>query len=235
MRKILMLALCAASLLNVAHGAYEEVRELILPADAIKTLKIDAGSGGLEVIGVPGLREIKVTATVFVPGSNDDKAREKIREKMDLNLSQEKGVAVLDAHFGKEFWSFNNRNAINLEVRVPDDMDLVIHDGVGSVEIENVRGDLSLTDGTGQITLKDVGGNVTVKDGTGRIEISGIGGDLSVRDGTGGIDIEDVRGGVIIDDGTGNIYVANVEKSLVILNAGTGRVRYSNINGLADR
>jgi hypothetical protein len=235
MRMTLILALCAASLPTAVHGAYEEVRELTLPVDTIEVLKIDAGSGSLDVIGVSGLREIEVTATVYVPGSNDDKARKKVEEKMDLTLIQENGVAELNAHFRNGFWGFGNLNAIHLEVRIPNNLDLAIRDGVGSVKIQNVRGNLSLTDGTGHITLQNVGGNVTVKDGTGAIEVSGVGGDISVKDGTGRINIRDVDGGVVIDDGAGSIYVANVKTSLVIVNAGAGRVRYANINGLVDQ
>ena len=52
-----------------------------------------------------------------------------------------------------------------------------------------------------------------------------------MEDGTGGIDINGVAGTVTIDDGTGGIDVANVREDLIVLDSGTGHLRYENIHG----
>jgi hypothetical protein len=231
MRTILILAMFAASLADAAVGAYEEVRELTLDTTGVETLKIKAGAGHLDIVGVPGTSAVTVTATVHVPGRDSDKTRAKTERDTVLTLEQDNGVAELRAYFRRNFFQWGNSRTIQLEVQVPEGLHVDITDGTGSIEIQNVQGDLFVVDGTGSITMEDVGGNVKIKDGTGSITVTTVGGDISVRDGTGGIKISGVAGSVTVKDGTGDIYIDDVEKDLIIVNEGTGRVSYSNIRG----
>ena len=86
MRTILILAMFAASLADAAVSAYEEVRELTLDTSGVNTLKIEAGAGHLDVVGVPGSGAVTVTATIHVPGGDDDKTRAKIERDIVLTL-----------------------------------------------------------------------------------------------------------------------------------------------------
>ena len=52
MRTMLILVMFAASLADAAVGTYEEVHELTLDAAGVDTLKIKAGAGYLNVVGV---------------------------------------------------------------------------------------------------------------------------------------------------------------------------------------
>ena len=170
-------------------------------------------------------------ATIHVPGINDEKALEQISDDMELTLEQTVGKAELRAHFHNGISGWGRKRAINLEIHVPASLHLAIRDGTGSAEVENVRGDLSIIDGTGPLVVNEVGGNVRIKDGTGSITVSGVGGDISVKDGTGGIKISNVAGSVTVNDGTGHINVTDVEKNLIIVNSGAGRLHYANIGG----
>lgn len=231
MRTILILAMFAASLADAAVGTYEEVRELTLDTTAVNSLKIKAGAGRLDVVGVPGSNAVTVTATIQVPGGDSERTRAKIERDMVLTLEQNSGVGELRAYFRKGFWQWGDSRNIQLEVQVPAGLHLDIKDGTGSIEIQNVHGDLFVDDGTGSLTMKAVGGDVKIKDGTGSIFVTTVGGDISVRDGTGGIKISGVAGSVTVKDGTGDINIDDVEKDLIIVNEGTGGIRYSNIRG----
>jgi len=91
------MAMFTTSLAYAAMGEYEEVRELDLPTRGIDTLSIDAGAGSLDVVGVSGLSEINVIATIQVGTSNDEKAQKKIESDMVLTLDKDSDTAILKA------------------------------------------------------------------------------------------------------------------------------------------
>lgn len=231
MRSILISLIFIANLANAARAEYEEVRKLTLETEGISSLNVDAGAGSLAVYGETGISQITVIATIQVPGRDDEKALRKIDKNMILSLDRNGAIADLDAWFEHGIWSFGKGPTIHLEVHMPAQLGLAIEDGTGSIEVENVRGDVYVDDGTGSLVMNGVGGNVEIEDGTGSITVTDVGGDISVDDGTGGIEIQGVAGSVTIDDGTGSIDVADVANDLLIVDSGTGGVDYSNIGG----
>ena len=58
---------------------------------------------------------------------------------------------------------------------------------------------------------------------------------MYVEDGSGTIDIRGVRGSVTVDDGSGDIDLDDVEQDLVIEEAGSGALRYTNVRGSIQR
>ena len=222
---------------GTAWADYEEVRELSLDSHRIDTLRIEAGAGTLDVVGVAGITEITVVATIEISGRNDDRAREKVESDMTLSLDEASDAAELKAWFENSGWNWGHGGSpsISLEVRVPEGMHLKVDDGSGSIDIENVGGDISLDDGSGSMTLKDVGGEIEIEDGSGSISVSGVGGDISINDGSGSIDIRDVAGSVTVDDGSGGIDVRDVEEDLIIVDDGSGGLDFSNIGGRVQK
>lgn len=231
MRSILIMAMFTTSLAYAATDEYEEVRELNLPTRGIDTLSIDAGAGSLDVVGVSGLSEINVIATIQVDTRDDEKAQKKIKSDMVLTLDKSSDTAILKAYFDEGMFGWGDSPAIQLEVRMPEGMHLRIDDGSGSMEVTNVRGDIALDDGSGSITMNDVGGTVEIEDGSGSIVVSGVGGDISINDGSGSIKVRGVAGSVTLDDGSGGIDVSDVEEDLIIVDDGSGGLDFSNIGG----
>lgn len=233
MFKKLIPACIALGLASTAWADFEEVRELRLDTRGIDTLKIGAGAGSLEVVGASGTSEITVIAVIEISGSNDDRAREKIESDMTLTLEKDSDTAELNAWFDSSGWNWGSGGSprISLEVRMPEGLHLDVDDGSGSIEIENVRGDISLEDGSGSLTMKDIGGEVEIEDGSGSIAVSGVGGDLSINDGSGSITVRGVAGSVTVDDGSGSIDVSDVEEDLIIVDDGSGGLDFSNIGG----
>jgi len=235
-RKLILVA-AALGVTGVAWADYEEIRELSLDTRGIDTLEIDAGAGSLEVIGVDGSSEITVVATIQVDTSDDDKAREIIEDRMILVLETDSDTAKLNAWFEDGGWNWGRGDSprISLEVRLPKTMHLNIDDGSGSIDIENVRGDIVLDDGSGSLEMREVGGEIEIEDGSGSISVSGVGGNISINDGSGSIKVRGVAGSVTIDDGSGSIDVSDVEEDLIIVDDGSGGLNFSNIGGRVEK
>ncbi len=222
---------------GAAFADYEEVRELSLDTRGIDTLKIDAGAGSMDVVGSDTVNEISVVATIQVDTDDEERAREIIEDRMVLVLEKDSDTATLNAWFEDGGWNWGRGDSptIALEVRMPDGMHLNIDDGSGSIEIENVRGDIFLDDGSGSLSMRDVGGEIEIEDGSGSITVSGAGGDVSINDGSGSIKIRDVAGSVTVDDGSGSIDVSDVDEDLIIVDDGSGGLNFSNIGGRVEK
>jgi len=232
MRGILIATLAVVGVAHAAEDGYEEIRELSLVSRGIDTLSVDNGSGSIDIVGVTNSGEISISATLVVPGKNEDKARKRIEDDLRLTLDKESDTAVLVAYFEQGSWfNWNDGPSVHLEIRMPEEMHLIVDDGSGSIDIEGVRGDIALDDGSGSIALADVGGQVEIDDGSGTITADRVGGDISVTDGSGSISIRGVNGSVTVDDGSGSINVRDVEKDLIIIDDGSGGLDFANIAG----
>lgn len=235
MRGIIVMAMFTASLAGAAWNGYEEQRDLNLGASGIASVDIEAGAGSLEITGVSGADEIAVMATIKVPDRNADKAREFIESHLVLTLEKQGDTAVLKAYFEHRLWNFGDTPSVQLVVHMPDNLNLVVDDGSGSMQISTVSGNVAVEDGSGSITMTNVGGEIEIDDGSGSISVEGVGGDISIDDGSGGIKVRGVAGSVIIDDGSGSINVSDVEKDLIIVDDGSGGLNFSDIRGRVEK
>ena len=236
MRSVLIATLLLITAAGAAAKDYEEVRELKLDTAGIRTLNVDNSAGSIDIVGVAGLSEIRVTATIVVPNKSENKARRKIEKDLVLLLDRNRDTAVLNAYFEHGGWfNFGESAAVSLEIRVPEELQLFIDDGSGSIDIEGVLGDVEVDDGSGSITLANVGGEVEIDDGSGSISVRDVGGDLFINDGSGSIKVRGVAGSVIVDDGSGGIDIHDVEKDLTIVDDGSGGLQFSNIGGRVEK
>lgn len=236
MRSILVIGFLATSLASAAGSSYEEERTLSLTTRGVDTLNVENGSGRIEIVGVSGSQEIVVTAALQVPGRNADKARKRIENDLVLTLERDSDTAVLKAYFKQSGIFRSGQNSlVHLNVRMPENLHLILDDGSGSIEVDGVRGDISLDDGSGSITMAEVGGNIEIHDGSGSISVRGVGGDISIHDGSGSIKVSGVAGSVIVDDGSGGIDVSDVGKDLIIVEDGSGGLNFANISGRIEK
>ncbi len=231
MRSFIVMAMFTASLASAAWNDYEEQRDLNLSASGIDTVDIDAGSGSLEITGVSGADEIAVMATILVPDRDNDQARRIIESELVLTLEKQGDTAVLKAYFNQDSRHFGHSPSVQLIVRMPDSLNLSVHDGSGSMSVADISGAIDVEDGSGSITMTNVGGEVQIIDGSGSISVAGVGGDISIDDGSGSIRVREVAGSVVIDDGSGSINVSDVEQDLIIVDDGSGGLDFSDIKG----
>jgi DUF4097 and DUF4098 domain-containing protein YvlB len=207
MRSLIVISMFAATLSHAAWNGYTESRELEAPANGIERLEIDAGSGDIVVRGDASAKMITVKATIRVDDNERD-ALKFIEKDLVLDLKTKNGKATLDAYFDRSFWR-HGEASVDIEVQIPQGLEIFVDDGSGSMHIEDVQGDVSVDDGSGSILV--VGAtSVRIDDGSGSVEIADVSGDVRVDDGSGNIKIRNVEGSVTIDGGSGSVQLADI-------------------------
>ncbi len=233
MRSLVVMAMFASSLACAAWNGYTENRDLALDADGVEILEIDSGAGSVVVTGIATSDEILAKATIRVP--DDDKgARDFLARELVLSLEKKRGKAILEAHFEDNSWFDGDSASIDIDVSMPDSVELFIDDGSGSILVKGMRADVEIDDGSGSIDINGAR-SVVIDDGSGPITIIDVSGDVDVEDGSGEIRIQTVGGTVTIDDGSGSIDVRDVAQDLDIIDAGSGSVRIADVRGKVSR
>jgi DUF4097 and DUF4098 domain-containing protein YvlB len=107
---------------------------------------------------------------------------------------------------GVNFWSWGVRHAsLRVEVHMPQDADLTVHSGDGSVEADSISGNVDITTGDGSITVQGAKGNIRFHSGDGHIEARGLDGSVDASAGDGHISLEGRFDGLSIRTGDGSI------------------------------
>lgn len=187
--------------------------ELSVPPDAL--LSIEAGAGSLSLRGAPDADVIQVEAEIWQVTPNDNYT-------LTLELDED-GVPRLISHTG----SGTSRDRIDLDIRVPASITLIVNDGSGSMQITDLAGPLTVEDGSGSIRIEDIGADVTIDDGSGSLRVENTGGQLRIEDGSGSIAVRNTDGDVFINDGSGSISVTDTV-GIVTVDDGSGSI---NIDG----
>lgn len=228
----------------IAECRYEEPREVSAASVGVSSVRIDASSGSLDVIGGRGAT-IKASGTACV----SDRA---YLGETRLALRKEGNTLVIEARtaearggwFGSSYASlpFVVELPSNLPVDIEDGSgpltvrgvsSVSIRDGSGPIDVSDVAGDLRIRDGSGSIFLERIGGTIRIVDGSGSIDVKGVGLDVIVEsDGSGAIDIRDVTRNVMIeDDGSGSIDVRNIGGDFTVLDDGSGGISVKDVKG----
>jgi len=227
---------------------HEAERELTVSVASGDLLRVLAGSGFLDVVGVAGLNEVRATARACA-------SHEEFLADLLLTSERDGSALVIETHYPD--WSdrggWGERYArLDLRLEVPEGMaadvkdssgeitianlgDLVIDDSSGEIEVHSILGSLRIEDSSGEISLWDVTGDVEIDDGSGEIDVAGIGGMLTISDGSGEINAEDVEGTVkVLRDGSGSIEVDGVGGDFIVERDGSGDIEFRNVTGRVD-
>ncbi len=223
----------------------QNTKQLTLDAQSLTALKVEAGSGFLNIVG-SDTTAITVKAEIYQYEAHDNYC---------LNLANKGTTAQLTANncnsnSNSNSNSNNNSNndqqtRIDLTVALPKTFSLditdgsgailientaatKIHDGSGAINVDTIKGDLIIEDGSGGITVNNVSGAVDIHDGSGSIDLTNTLSDVKVHDGSGNINIENVDGDVSVTDGSGGIYV-DTAASFTLVADGSGRVKIKNV------
>ena len=229
-------------------GSFDETRRLELSVEDIQTLKIRCGAGFLTVIGVKEMDHIRASAQIIVRGIRENEFQNFLEKHVQMALVKRKGDAVLRADVQKSF-STRSEAKINLTVKLPTTLPVIIDDGSGaiivtnlssglnikdnsgSIDIVNVTGKIKVADGSGSIEIRDARGNIEIQDGSGLIHVKRVNGDVNITDGSGEMTIQDVNGSVTVTDGSGNINIQDVTRDVFINEAGSGELNIDGIKG----
>ncbi len=234
MRSFVTMAMVLAASSTLAASDYTETRDIAVDASGATRFVIDAGAGSLEVTGVAGQDAIEVKATIVIYDADEAEGREVIDKSMKLNLERNGAVAKLEAGFKERFWGMGTNGSIKLEITAPATLALDIDDGSGSIKLAGFVSDVTIDDGSGSISVNG-GGALEIDDGSGSIDVTDAAGDVTISDGSGSIRVERIGGSVTIDDGSGSIRVNDVAGDLEIIDAGSGSVSISNVQGTVEQ
>ncbi len=199
-------------------------RRVATPLNGVSRVFVMGRAGTLRVTGRSGAREVVAAGTAC---ADDRKSLDGIQLRSERHGSELRIEAVIPEQM--HFFGGNN-GKLDFEVTLPDDMALEVHDGSGSITIENV-GELEVDDGSGGLNIHGVHGNADITDGSGEIEIADVAGNLRVHDGSGEMTIERVGGNVVIDDGSGSIDIRGVQRNVTIEDDGSGSVDVRDVRG----
>jgi hypothetical protein len=99
---------------------------------------------------------------------------------------------------------------IRVRVRVPPRYSLEVRTGGGSIEIEDVEGEVRASTSGGRIELKEVAGSADVRTSGGSIEAEEIEGDLSADTSGGAIRVAETTGRVEVHTSGGELEILDV-------------------------
>lgn len=226
---------------NPSHANYHSQQKLMIDADMLTTLDVEAGAGSLTISGSDAVSEITLVADIYTDSRS--------RESYQLELTDSGQSAFIVAKISSRgFWQGDSPH-IDIKVTVPSHLMLKINDGSGSTKISNInaavtvkdgsgdlslktiKGDLDINDGSGSLYLSDVIGNVAIVDGSGEIEINDVDGNLDIDDGSGSIIVKGISGSAMFEDGSGDLTVRKVD-GIVTINDGSGGIDIEQAGGL---
>jgi hypothetical protein len=119
---------------------------------------------------------------------------------------------------------------VDLEIFVPADRVLALHQGVGGVVAERVHADLELVSRFGAVRVADGAGRLAVTTGSGRVGVTGFRGDVTTTSGSGSAGLENVLGRVHAKTGSGVVSLRGIDGD-VIAETGSGGVQVNDIIG----
>lgn len=224
---LLLAGPAAAGWLNIT-----ETRDLSLDAAQLQQLEILSGHGFVVVAGEAERETISVTAEIRIPATSESKAAAIKTKYLELDLSAVGDTATLVGTFDDYVPWRGDQASVRLTVRVPKELDVVIRDGTGFIEVTDMDGDLTIEDGSGSIDLKRIGGKVSIQDGAGWIDVDRVNADVVIQDRSGGISVSRVAADVVIDDGAGRVDVRDVAGDLTLVDNASGRFTFAGVQGV---
>jgi hypothetical protein len=220
----------AQGIIRGGDGEYTARRDTTIDAHGARRVDVEGRSGELRVVGVAGLREVRVRGTARA-------SRERWLDELRVEARRDGDVVRVRADIpdraGDDWGGDMQVRALDLVIEVPQGIDADVRDGSGAVEIRGV-GALTLVDGSGEVRISDVG-SADVEDGSGEVRIDGVRGDVHLADGSGSLIVTRVGGAVHVDrDGSGEVDVRDVAGDLVVRRSRAAGVQFANVRGRVD-
>jgi DUF4097 and DUF4098 domain-containing protein YvlB len=146
----------------------------------------------------------------------------------------EDGIQIFDRQSGNEVeievrfpqhWfnaNFKHRR-VDIELKVPRDIDLNLNTGDGNIDLRAISGDVVLRTGDGNLEIEDVDGKLDANTGDGGVRVARAKGEVTLQSGDGKIEVEGVDGALRVQTGDGPVRVSG-RFDLLNVKTGDGRV-----------
>ncbi len=186
---------------------YTETIEETLAADPGGKLSIDADLGSVR-IETSTSNTVEVLVEKRLKEGTEDQARRAF-EDVDVKIERQDGGVRI--RVDKKRWIKRNRVSVMMKVRVPESFDLKIDTMGGSIDIEDLAGEILAETAGGNVTVGNTKGDVTARTLGGSVRVGHADGDVEARTMGGNIDIGDVKGDVQAKTLGGSVRVGHAE------------------------
>lgn len=112
----------------------------------------------------------------------------------------------------------SSHRSVQIDVRVPRDLDLTIHTGDGDVSAAEFNGHLEVDTGDGNIHANNLKGQLRLKSGDGHIDAANLDGSLDVNTGDGRVNVSGRFDSLGVNTGDGSIEARVLSGSKVASN-----------------
>lgn len=230
-RMLVALALTAAGDASAAlwgdRCEYEGLRESSADLEGVTAVEVFALAGELEIRGEAGLSEIRVQGHACADS-------QEVLDQIQLGARREGDHFLVAAEMpdreAHPEWE-DATALLDLEVRVPAGMALIVSDSSGSMVIKRVAS-LQLSDSSGDVDVEDVPGVVlVVRDSSGDLRLSRVGEVTIELDSSGEIEIDSADSVTIGVDSSGDIRVSDVAGDVTVGVDTSGGIRATRVGG----
>ncbi|HEY0306503.1 MAG TPA: hypothetical protein VGC44_16125 [Longimicrobiales bacterium] len=193
-----MLAGCEWDLDGLGGCNYDRDFSDAISASGMTTLRVFADDGDLEIVGRPGLSEVRVRAEACSSSS-------RTVDDIDFFLFRDGSTVELETDVPQR-----DNAHINLIIEMPEHMAAAIYHQAGDIDVRNIEF-VYIDDQSGHIVVRNVLCDVEIVDESGEIYVYNVDGSVDIEDGSGDIDVEDVGGDLWVRyDSSGTIRYRNV-------------------------
>ena len=191
---------------------YEASREVTADLDGVSAIEVFALAGELEIRGEAGLGEIRVAGRACSD-------REEVLDQIQLTGRREGDRYLVAAEMpdreAHQEWE-DAQALLDLEVRMPAGLALIVSDSSGSIVISDVAS-LQLSDSSGDVDVENVPGILlVVRDSSGDLRLSRVGAVTIELDSSGEIEISSADSVTIGVDSSGDIRVGDVAGDVTV-------------------
>jgi len=184
-------------------------------------LELKADFGSIQVRSWPQ-DDVKIEVFKWVEGRSQRSAKE-LFEDYEIRYNQtERGVSVIAEMRGQKFWRGNDGLQVEFRINVPKQYNLDLNTSGGSIEVDDLIGEVRVNTSGGSLTLGRIEGPVNAETSGGSIDLRQAKGKLFARTSGGGINVGEVSGDVDVETSGGSIEVDGAAGNLRAHTSGGG-------------
>lgn len=199
---------------NTGEEEASERFSQVIGVDTQLAVRIIGQNGFIKVRGVAGVEEVTVLAERRVRSESLEDAQEHLH-LVQVRLYRERDEILIETE--QPSHSGGRSYLVDYEVTVPSDLDVVVTNGNGAIQLEDLRSDVRLETGNGNVTILALSGSSWVVVGNGNVDASlslPVGGRAVYSVGNGSVDLSiqpDVSARLNARVGNGSISVTGLK------------------------
>lgn len=191
---------------------------------AATVLKLDAGSGYLRVRGEQGTDKMAILGIAHA-------ATEETLARVTVTTSRIGDTVSVVCNIPARRGASGQAPSLDVDLEIPRSLSLIVTDSTGESVFRHT-GPISIVHGGGSLNIDDVAGDLDVTDGSGDMVVSNVRGSVHIFDGAGGIFLSHVRGSVLIPRaGDGEIQLVDISGDVTIGSKRSGEVAALGVGG----